>query len=272
MYFIDVQGTLLNDTDKSLIKGAKELIELLNVRNMPYVVITNNTKDLNFLSNLRTKGLEIKENAYIDPFCVLENSLKSSFYNAPQNSAQNSLKNLPQSASVAAFGSSQFLNALEQLGFKLDFSAPKAVLVASFDDFTFKDFARMIELVQKGARLIAMHETSIYKKNNFSYPGVGAIMKMLEYATSTSYEVIGKPSHAFYKAALALLQRQEPNAKFSDICIISDDYQGDLVGAKALQMKTALVLSGKIKDAKNTDKRILDRIYPSVYEIFKELE
>ncbi|MCC2987870.1 HAD family hydrolase, partial [Campylobacter jejuni] len=43
MFFLDVQGTLISDHDKSLIHGAKELIDFLNAKNLPYVIITNNT-------------------------------------------------------------------------------------------------------------------------------------------------------------------------------------------------------------------------------------
>ena len=72
-FLIDVQGTLLSDSDKSPIKGAKELINFLNEKNLPYVVITNNTKAKSddFLANLRGKGLDIKDGSYLDPFCVL---------------------------------------------------------------------------------------------------------------------------------------------------------------------------------------------------------
>ena len=44
MYFIDVQGTLISDSDKSPINGACELLKKLNQKQIPYVVITNNTK------------------------------------------------------------------------------------------------------------------------------------------------------------------------------------------------------------------------------------
>ncbi|EFS3673173.1 HAD family hydrolase, partial [Campylobacter coli] len=57
MFFLDVQGTLISDADKSLIYGAKELIDFLNMKNIPYVVITNNTKKIDFLERLRQKGL-----------------------------------------------------------------------------------------------------------------------------------------------------------------------------------------------------------------------
>ncbi|EOE7387878.1 HAD family hydrolase, partial [Campylobacter jejuni] len=137
MFFLDVQGTLISDHDKSLIYGAKELIDFLNAKNLPYLIITNNTKKLDFLEKLQQKGLAIKENAYIDPFSVL--------------------KHLLRPCKVAAFGADEFVKSLENLGFELDFVNPSAVLVASYDDFKFKDFATMIELARREVRFIAMH-------------------------------------------------------------------------------------------------------------------
>lgn len=252
MFFIDVQGTLLSDADKSLIAGAKELISFLNKKNLAYVIITNNTKKLDFLEHLRAKGLDIKDNAYIDPFAVLSSLL--------------------QPCKIAAFGSSEFKQSLEKLGFGLDCKEVKAVLVASFDGFLMNDFADMIELAKSGVRVIALHETSIYKKNEKLYPGVGAIMKMLEYASNASYEVVGKPSFAFYKKALELLKSQDKKSSFENTLIISDDFRGDLVQAKALGMQTALVLSGKISSTKNLDENKLDFVYPSVAEFLQNLK
>lgn len=252
MLFLDVQGTLLKDSDKSLIQGASGLISWLNFKQIPYVVITNNTKDLNFLHNLRIKGLDIKDDAYIDPFFILKQRLKP--------------------CKVAAFGAEAFKNALVELGFTLNFNTPEALLIASYDQFNFEDFAMMIKLINKGIKLIAMHETSIYKKNGKSYPGVGAIMQMLHYATNAGYEVFGKPSFTFYEAALKLLQKQNKKAKFSDILIISDDFTGDLLEARKLQMNIALVLSGKINSSKGLDLKPSDKVYPSVFEYLKELQ
>lgn len=252
MLFLDVQGTLIKDSDKSLVEGASELVSWLNSKQIPYVIITNNTKNLNFLANLREKGLDIKDNAYLDPFFVLKQRL--------------------QPCKVAAFGAQAFKEALCALEFELNYSLPEALLVASYDKFSFDDFALMIELVKKGVRLIAMHETSLYKKDGKSYPGVGAIMKMLVYATNARYEVFGKPSVAFYESALSLLQKQDKRANFSDTLIISDDFTGDLLGARVLGMKIALVLSGKITSTKGLDLKDGDKVYQSVGEYLKELQ
>ncbi|WP_300703290.1 HAD-IIA family hydrolase [uncultured Campylobacter sp.] len=252
MLFLDVQGTLLSDEDKSLIKGSKELIEHLNLNNIPYVIITNNTKNLSLLKDLRLAGLDIKENAYLDPFCVLSYKIKP--------------------CKVAAYGANAFLQSLQSLGYKLEYKKPEAVLIASYDNFSFDDFASMIEFANLEIKIIAMHETSIYKKNSRSYPGVGSIMAMLHYATNCKYEVVGKPSKAFYEQALTLLQKQNKNAKFSDVLIISDDFKGDLLKAKDIGMKTALVLSGKIKSTANLDTNKLDFVYSSVNDYLKEIQ
>ncbi|EIP4520478.1 HAD-IIA family hydrolase [Campylobacter jejuni] len=252
MFFLDVQGTLISDADKSLIYGAKELIDFLNTKNIPYVVITNNTKKINFLEKLRQKGLAIKEGAYIDPFSVLGYILRP--------------------CKVAAFGAEEFVQSLEKLGFEMDFENPMAVLIASYDDFKFQDFALMMEYAKEGVQFIAMHESSIYKKEGRLYPGVGSIMAMLQNAIDFKYQVVGKPSTAFYKEALRLLRNYNKNADFEDIKIISDDLKGDLVQAKELGMKTLLVLSGKISDTKGLDTGMVDKIYPSVLEILKDLK
>lgn len=252
MFFLDVQGTLISDADKSLIYGAKELIDFLNTKNIPYVVITNNTKKIDFLERLRQKGLAIKEGAYIDPFSVLGYILRP--------------------CKIAAFGAEEFIQSLEKLGFEMDFENPMAVLVASYDDFKFQDFALMMEYAKEGVQFIAMHESSIYKKEGRLYPGVGSIMAMLQNAIDFKYQVVGKPSTAFYKEALRLLRNYNKNADFEDIKIISDDLKGDLVQAKELGMKTLLVLSGKISDTKGLDTGMVDKIYPSVLEILKDLK
>ncbi|BDY12584.1 HAD-IIA family hydrolase [Hydrogenimonas cancrithermarum] len=225
---IDVQGTLIDDRHKLPIPGALEALETINRNGIPFVLVTNNTKQEseNFKAFLRDLGFSFGDGNYLDPLMVLEEML-------------------PPTA-VAAYGSSKFLELLQKRGYRLDFEHPDAVLIAIKEDFTNDEYAQMIELVLKGARLIGMHETSIYAKNGRRYPGVGAILKMISFATGADYDVVGKPSEPFFKKALQLLQRQDASITFADVEIVSDDLIGDLMGAKRLGMRTALVLSGKI--------------------------
>ena len=100
---------------------------------------------------------------------------------------------------------------------------------------------------------------------------------LLKFATSTNYDVVGKPSVPFYNKALEMLQMQNSRAKFSDITIISDDVKGDLGGAKEMGMKTMFVTSGKYKTASEIvpllDPELRpDYIYADMQEIFEQRE
>jgi NagD protein len=246
MYFIDVQGTLISDEDKSPIAGAKAFIRYLNENKIPYMVITNNTKKASsdFYNYLRSIELEFDFDKYLDPLMLLESRL-------------------PKDA-VAAYGAEEFLQTLQNMGYKLDYKDPKAVLVAIKEDFSSDEYAQMIDFLLSGAKLVGMHETSIYAKNKKRYPGVGAILKMLEFATSSSYDVVGKPSVAFYQEALERLQKQEPTASFDKITIISDDVKGDLGGAKELGMKTLFVTSGKYRTAQEIVPFLDEKLKPDL--------
>ncbi len=254
MYFIDVQGTLISDADKSPIQGSREFLDVLNANNTPYMVVTNNTKKASrdFYNYLISIGFNFRVDQYIDPLMLLESRVTKD--------------------AVAAYGAVEFLETLVGMGYVLDYEHPKTVLIATKEDFTADEYAQMIDFLLSGAKLVGMHETSIYAKNEKRYPGVGAVLKMLSFATSVSYEVVGKPSVTFYKEALTQLQRQKSSAKFEDITIISDDVKGDLGGAKALGMKTIFVTSGKYRSAEEIvpfleDSRKPDLIYRDMKDV-----
>ena len=248
MYFIDVQGTLISDVDKSPIDGSIEFIDELNKQNIPYMVVTNNTKKASkvFYEYLKSLGFNFDFDKYLDPLMLLENRVNKD--------------------AVAGYGADEFLKTLTDMDYILDYKNPKTVLVAIKEDFSADEYAQMIDFLLSGAKLVGMHETSIYAKNDKRYPGVGAILKLLEFATSVSYDVVGKPSDAFYKEGLRKLQLQDIDAKFSKITMISDDVKGDLGGAKELGMKTIFVTSGKYKSAKEIVPFLKDELKPD--EIF----
>lgn len=230
MFFIDVQGTLIDDNSKQPICGAVAFIDHLNASNIAYMVITNSTKHASsdFLAYLNSIGLNIPKEHYLDPLMVLER------YIAPNDK-------------IAAYGAPSFLDVLVSMGYTLDYCNPTMVLLAIKEDFSSDEYAQMIQFILSGARLIGMHETSLYVKDHKRYPGVGAILKMLEFATSCPYTVVGKPSKAFFDEALMRIGQQQPGAVFEDIAIISDDMSGDLLGAQELGMRGIFVLSGKYR-------------------------
>lgn len=255
MFFIDVQGTLIEDNSKKPIRGAVAFINHLNALNIPYMVITNSTKYASdvFLAYLNSIGLAIPKEHYLDPLMVLEGHIN------PKDK-------------IAAYGSQPFLDVLTSMGYTLDYVRPTVVLIAIKEDFNADEYAQMIEFILTGARLIGMHETSLYVKNHKRYPGVGAILKMLEFATSANYTVVGKPSKAFFDEALTQIGKQHEGVRFEDITIISDDMSGDLIGAQALGMKGVFVLSGKYRSAEEILHQLDAKKQPSaVYSDMQEV-
>lgn len=258
MYFIDVQGTLISDADKSPIRGSIEFINRLNADKIPYMVITNNTKkaSTDFHNYLTSIGFNFGFDKYLDPLMLLESRVEKE--------------------AVAAYGAPEFLNTLVGMGYVLEYTNPKTVLVAIKENFHADEYAQMIDFLLSGASLVGMHETSIYAKNNKRYPGVGAVLKLLEFATSVKYDVVGKPSEAFYLESLKRLRLQNKSAEFRDINIISDDVKGDLGGAKEMGMICTFVTSGKYRTQEEIipfldEKLKPDFIYADMQEILEKI-
>ena len=92
-FFIDIQGTLIDDEKFLPIPGAVEFLKTLNKKKIPFVLITNNTKrDSNeFQEYLKDLGFEFEN--YIDPLMVLDHVLKEKV--------------------IAAYGNEKFLDILK---------------------------------------------------------------------------------------------------------------------------------------------------------------
>jgi NagD protein len=250
MYFIDVQGTIIDDINKMPIDGAIDFIDNLNKKNIPYMIITNNTKKSSkvFLNYLNEIGFNISQNKYLDPLMILKDIVKD--------------KN------IKAYGHDDFIKVLQDLDYVIDNEKPNSLIVAIKEDYTNEDYAKMIEYLLNGAKLVGMHQTTLYAKNSKRYPGVGAILEMLRFATLKDYEVVGKPSIPFYTKAFEKIGAKD----YKDITIISDDVKGDLIGAKNLGMKTIFVLSGKYKNSEEIipflkDKEKPDFIFENISKI-----
>jgi NagD protein len=240
-FFIDVQGTLIDDKEYLPIKGSKEFLDFLNKNNIPFVLITNNTKRENFKEYLKNLGFNFKN--YLDPLMVADNYIKGT---------------------IAPFGNNEFVEIMKKR-YKVDFKNPENV-VLGVKIFSPDEIADIIEYLLKGANLIGMHKTSLYHKHGRRYPGLGAILEMLKYAANKPYEIVGKPSVNFFDEAKKLI-----GLDYDKITIISDDLIGDLIPAKKLGMKTALVLSGKIKSVDEVNEEV-DFIAENIGEFLKRKE
>jgi len=241
-YFIDIQGTLIDDKNFLPLRGAREFLEYLNKNNIPFVLVTNNTKkeSKEFINYLQNLGLNFTENQYIDPLMIIKKELKN--------------------ITLKPYGNEKFVEIIKN-NFKVS-DNPEGVILG-IKVFEPEEISEIIELLLNGAKLYGMHKTSLYVKNDKRYPGLGAVLEMLKFATGKDYEIFGKPSKRFFSEAAKKI-----GFNFDKITIISDDLYGDLLPAKKLGMEGVLVLSGKIKNEKEINEKP-DFIFRDLKEYLK---
>jgi ribonucleotide monophosphatase NagD (HAD superfamily) len=70
----------------------------------------------------------------------------------------------------------------------------------------------------------------------------GAFVAGLEYVAQVEAEVVGKPTAAYFEAALA-----ELDSRPSEAVMVGDDVEADIGGAKQIGMRGVLVRTGKFR-------------------------
>jgi HAD superfamily hydrolase (TIGR01458 family) len=136
------------------------------------------------------------------------------------------------------------LGGLELIGMNAD-----AVLVGGADEgeetgriFSYLNLNRAFLELQAGAELYCLHKNRWWQTSDGPRLDAGAFVAGLEYAAETEATVLGKPSAAFFGAALEALDA-DPELTW----IVGDDLDGDIVGGQKHGMRTVLVRTGKFR-------------------------
>lgn len=127
----------------------------------------------------------------------------------------------------------------------LDFKNPEAVLIGDIGDvWNYELMQNIFEYVQNGAELVAMHKNKYWNKPEVGIQlDAGPFIHAIEYASSKTATLIGKPSKLYFQAAL-----QKINCNINDqFIMIGDDLDSDITGAKNLGAETILIYTGKTK-------------------------
>jgi HAD superfamily hydrolase (TIGR01450 family) len=116
-------------------------------------------------------------------------------------------------------------------------SRADVVIVAGHRDLQFRELRDAVQAVIAGAEMIAAGRDRTYPMPDGPWPGTGAIVAALEYATSRTAEIIGKPHPQIY---LTALDRLGPGRALA----VGDRLDADLAGAAAAGLDAAIVLTG----------------------------
>jgi HAD superfamily hydrolase (TIGR01458 family) len=160
-------------------------------------------------------------------------------------------------------------------GIELVGEGADAVLLGGADEgpetsrvFSYMNLARAFHELDAGAELYCLHKNRWWQTSSGPQLDAGAFVAGLEYAAQTEAVVLGKPSTAYFAAALEALDA-EPQLTW----MVGDDYESDVVGAQACGLKTVLVRTGKFRpDAVEYSGVMPDAILSSIADLPRWIE
>jgi HAD superfamily hydrolase (TIGR01458 family) len=136
------------------------------------------------------------------------------------------------------------LDGLQLVGMNVD-----AVLLGGADEgeetgrvFSYLNLNRAFHELEAGADLYCLHKNRWWQTADGARLDAGAFVAGLEFAADIEATVLGKPSSAYFLAALEALDA-EPELTW----MVGDDLEGDIHGAHKHGMKTILVRTGKFR-------------------------
>jgi HAD superfamily hydrolase (TIGR01458 family) len=127
----------------------------------------------------------------------------------------------------------------------------EAVLLGGADEtaetdeiFAYENLNRAFAALREGARLVCLHKNRWWQTAGGPLLDAGAFVAGLEYAAQVEAEIVGKPTAAYFEAALA-----ELDSTPSEAVMVGDDVEADIGGAKQIGMRGVLVQTGKFRPA-----------------------
>jgi len=162
------------------------------------------------------------------------------------------------------------LEGLQLVGMNVD-----AVLIGGADEgeetgrvFSYLNLNRAFHELEAGAELYCLHKNRWWQTKHGPLLDAGAFVVGLEYAADTEAIVLGKPSTAYFEAALKAL-----DADAGLTWMVGDDIESDIAGAQKHGMRTILVRTGKFRpDAVEAGRIRPDGIISSIAQLPDWLE
>jgi HAD superfamily hydrolase (TIGR01450 family) len=111
------------------------------------------------------------------------------------------------------------------------------VVIAAHDDFTYAELREATQAALNGAELLAAGRDRTFPGGDGEWPGTGAVLAAVEYASDRQARVVGKPDPLIFNTALDRLGEGRA-------LMVGDRLDSDLGGAVAAGIDGAIVLTG----------------------------
>lgn len=225
--------TMVFDLDGTMYRGVKPIeagiraINYLHDHNIPYLFLTNNS--------MRTP----EENAQYMLDMGYSHIEPRHFFNSSMASAAYVKKYFPQKNKAWYVGANGLKQALLEEGFEITDQNPDFVFVGLDKNANYQNYSKALDLLLNGAKLIGTNYDRILAKPEGFEVGNGAVVHLLEFASSQESPKIGKPDWPILEAAL-----HKANLKKEDIVLIGDNLETDIALGYNNQVQTVLVQTG----------------------------
>jgi HAD superfamily hydrolase (TIGR01458 family) len=242
---VDVDGVL--HVSGEPIAGAPEAITELRGRGHRLRFVTNNTtrSRSTLAGELRACGIDVEDSELQTTAAAAARALAGK-----------------RVLALVMAGLVEDLEGIELVG-----EGAEAVLLGGADEteetgrvFSYMNLARAFAELELGAELYCLHKSRWWQTSRGPLLDSGAFVAGLEYAAEVDATVLGKPSPAYFEAALAALDA-EPGLTW----MIGDDLDSDIAGAQRFGLKTVLVRTGKFRpDALERSTVVPDAVLSSI--------
>ncbi len=221
----DMDGVLWRGDEP--LPGMVDFFKMLRARSIPFMLATNNSMKApsDYVLKLAKLGVsDVREEQVVTSSTTTVSYMKTTY---------------PADSPVHVLGGDGLRRLLIECGFRLDDTAPKAVVVGLDTNLTYDKLKRATFLIRAGAHFIATNQDDTIPTPDGFAPGAGSIIAALKASTGQMPLVMGKPDAPMFQAALRMLGTTP-----AQTLMIGDRLNTDITGAALLGFKTALVLSG----------------------------
>ena len=250
-WLMDMDGVLVHEEDA--IEGADQWIARLREREIPFLVLTNNSiytrRDL--AARLRTSGLDVPEES------IFTSALATAKF----------LEDQRPGGSAFVIGEAGLTTALHASGYPLTERSPDYVVLGETRTYSFERITQAIRLIDSGARFIATNPDATGPTLEGPLPATGSVAALISRATGVDPYFVGKPNPLMMRSALNAI-----DAHSETTAMIGDRMDTDIVSGLEAGMHTILVLSGlTTRDEAERYPYRASRIIDSVADLLDEL-
>jgi NagD protein len=226
-WLMDMDGVLVRE--ELAIPGAADFLAALREREIPFLVLTNNSiytaRDLS--ARLSRSGLEVPEKA------IWTSALATGRFLADQR----------PHGSAFVIGEAGLTTALHAAGYTLTERDPDYVVLGETRTYSFERITLAIRLISGGARFIATNPDNIGPTPDGPLPATGSVAALISRATGVEPYFVGKPNPLMMRSALNAI-----DAHSEHTAMIGDRMDTDVVSGLEAGLETILVLTGVTQD------------------------